>query len=147
MVSRVKAVNKNCQVAIQISSNPSNQKRLSDFTIMMEVPRNVLGETLTTQPVGGVYNASKRSVIWNVENLGPGQKFQLLAIFKLEETIEMYGESPSFPLIVRCISLHDHLSGIVVECEDEPNGFPADVNFKVGKRFRVAHTDRDSQHL
>jgi hypothetical protein len=146
----VKTVNTDCQVAIQISSNPSNEKDLSDFTIIMMVPQNVIGESLTTQPVGGIYNASKRSVIWCVSQLGSGEKFQLQAHFKLERSIESTKNGnrngvppPSFPILVRCQSLSSHLSGVDVECEDEPRGFPADVSTKVARRYRVLHKERD----
>ena len=143
--SRTKTNKKDCQVALQISSNPENEKSLSDFTIIMMVPKNAIGESLETQPVGGIYNASKRSVIWCVSHLGKGEKFQLHAQFKLDKTVEeMNGEKPSFPILVRCQSLYAHLSGIVVECEDEPKGFPADVNTKVARRFRVSHREREA---
>ena len=106
------------------------------------VPTNVIGETLVTQPVGGVYNPSRRSVIWCVSQLGAGEKFQLHANFRMEGKVK--GEKPSFPILVRCQSLYAHLSGIVVECEDEPKGFPADVNTKVARRFRVSHREREA---
>jgi hypothetical protein len=140
----VKVIKTDCRVAIQISSNPRNEKKISDFTIIMTVPDNVIGESLTTQPVGGTYNATKRNVIWCVSQLGSGQKFQLHAQFKLEKTVEEFNEAPSFPLLVRCQSLYTQLSGIIVECEDEPKGFPADVNTKVARRYRIAHEEQDA---
>ncbi len=133
-----------CHVALQISSNPSNEKRLSDFTIFMMVPDNVVGPSVTTQPVGGVYEEEKKSVIWCVSQLGSGEKFQLHAKFKMAKGggASKNGTKPSFPILVRCQSLYTHLSGISIECEDEPNSFPADVKTKVARRFRVAHKER-----
>jgi len=61
-----------CRVALQISSNPNNEANLTDLTIIMGVPDEVIGETLATQPAGGVWNESKRSVIWCVSELGDG---------------------------------------------------------------------------
>ena len=141
--SKVEAIGSDCQVTLQISSNPGNKRKLSDFTIIMAIPQNVFGDTLTTHPVGGIYNTEKNSVIWRVSQLGPGEKFQLVAKFKLDKSIDRFGKVPSFPVVVRCQSLYAHLSGIVVECEDEPRGFPADVNTKVARRFRVSHRERD----
>mmetsp|Transcript_578 Transcript_578/g.905 ORF Transcript_578/g.905 Transcript_578/m.905 type:complete len:627 (+) Transcript_578:20-1900(+) len=141
--SRVRTKYTDCQVAIQISSNPGNERNLSNLTIIMVVPRNVLGETLTTQPAGGFYDASKRSVIWCVPQLGAGEKFHLHSRLKLEKSVSTYGESPIFPIMVKCQSLYTHLSGIVVECQDEPKGFPANVDTQVGKRFCVTHRERD----
>ena len=139
---RVKTNNMACHVALQISSNPSNEKNLSDFTIFMMVPDHVIGPSVTTQPVGGVYDDEKKSVIWCVSQLGSGEKFQLHAKFKLEQSAQSLDETPSFPILVRCQSLYTHLSGVSIDCEDEPNGFPADVKTKVARRFRVAHKER-----
>ncbi len=143
MQSRIKISNKDCQIALQISSNPSNEKNLSDFTIIMMVPDNVIGESVRTEPVGGVYNVSKKSVIWCVSQLGSGEKFQLRAQFRMEKTVEKFGTSPSFPILVRCQSLYTQLSRIVVDCKDEPKGFPSDVKTKVARRFRVSHREKD----
>lgn len=107
------------------------------------VPANIIGDTLTTKPEGGVYNETKKSVIWCVSELGSGEKFQLQAQFKMEKTVDEFGQRPSFPILVRCTSVYSHLSGIVVECEDEPKAFPADVNTRVARRFRVSHRERD----
>lgn len=117
---------------------------MSDFTIIMMVPDNVIGESVITQPVGGVFNAAKKSVIWCVSQLGSGEKFQLHAQFKLDKPLEKFGQGPSFPILVRCQSLYTQLSGIEVDCEDEPKGFPADVQTKVARRFRVSHRERDN---
>ena len=72
------------RVALQISSNPHNEDNLTDLTIIMGVPTAVKGESLTTSPPGGVWNASKRSVIWCVSELGGGEKFQLQARFEID---------------------------------------------------------------
>mmetsp|Transcript_26176 Transcript_26176/g.32264 ORF Transcript_26176/g.32264 Transcript_26176/m.32264 type:complete len:266 (-) Transcript_26176:116-913(-) len=139
--SRVRTFLHDCRVALQVSSNPSNQKHLSDITIVMSIPLNVIGETLATQPEGGIFNSEKRSVIWCVSELGSGEKFQLQAQFKLHKTVEEYGEHPSFPISLRCQSLYTHFSGITLECGDIPNTFPADVKSKIARRFRISHKE------
>ena len=75
-------------MALQISSNPHNEDNLTDLTIIMGVPTVVRGESLTTSPPGGVWNALKRSVIWCVSELGGGEKFQLQARFETEPEAE-----------------------------------------------------------
>ena len=81
MQTRVRLEEAHWRVALQISSNPHNEDNLTDLTIIMGVPPIVKGETLTTSPPGGVWNASKRSVIWCVSELGGGEKFQLQSRF------------------------------------------------------------------
>merc|ERR1712032_293795 len=81
--TRVKVDRHQCRVALQISSNPHNEGSLTDLTIIMGVTTEICGETLITQPVGGVWNAAKRSVIWCVSELGDGEKFQLQAKFEM----------------------------------------------------------------
>ena len=83
----------------------------------MGVPPAVLGESLTTSPPGGVWNASKRSVIWCVSELGGGEKFQLQARFEIDPNSpeEDEDEMPKFPVLVRCQCMHAQLSDIEVD--------------------------------
>lgn len=130
-------------MALQISSNPHNEDSLTDLTIIMGVPPSVRGESLTTSPPGGVWNASKRSVIWCVSELGGGEKFQLQARFEVEPDAPDSGdEKPKFPVLVRCQCMYAQLSDIEVEVRDIPEVFPADINMKLGRRFRLSHRER-----
>ena len=66
----------------------------------MAVPPTVRGDSLVTSPPGGMWNSSKRSVLWCVSELGVGEKFQLQAQFKMvEREVE---EKLIFPVVVRC---------------------------------------------
>ena len=47
--TRVKLDDTYCRVALQISSNPNNEAKLVDLTIIMGIPEDVLGESLATQ--------------------------------------------------------------------------------------------------
>jgi hypothetical protein len=133
-----------CRVALQISSNPNNEASLTDLTIIMGVPDEVDGTSLVTQPAGGVWNDSKRSVIWCVSELGDGEKFQLQARFELVEafTYDPQSEKPMFPVLVRCQCLFAQLSGIELEVQDMPDVFPADIGMKLARRFRLVHRER-----
>jgi hypothetical protein len=133
-----------CRVALQISSNPANDDDLTDLTIIMGVPVEVKGETLTTQPTGGVWNAARRSVIWCVAELGDGEKFQLQAQFEIdEEKMSTLGdELPKFPVLVRCQCMYAQLSLIELEVADIPEVFPAEVTMKLARRFRLSHRER-----
>ena len=130
-----------CRVALQISSNPHNEGSLSDLTIIMGVANDIKGATLITQPAGGVWNSSKRSVIWCVSELGDGEKFQLQARFEMEPDSQP-SEVPKFPVLVRCQCMYAQLSDVEVEVEDLPSICPAEVAMKVARRFRLSHQER-----
>eukprot|EP00540_Astrosyne_radiata_P020141 CAMPEP_0116833190 /NCGR_PEP_ID=MMETSP0418-20121206/6303_1 /TAXON_ID=1158023 /ORGANISM="Astrosyne radiata, Strain 13vi08-1A" /LENGTH=580 /DNA_ID=CAMNT_0004462621 /DNA_START=73 /DNA_END=1815 /DNA_ORIENTATION=+ len=137
--TRVRVSGGFCRVALQISSNPANEDDLTDLTIIMGVPNEVRGETLTTSPHGGVWNAAKRSVIWCVAELGDGEKFQLQAQFEIEDVEQ---EKPKFPVLVRCQCMYAQLSDIELEVADIPEVFPAEVTMKLARRFRLSHRER-----
>jgi hypothetical protein len=129
-------------VALQVSSNPSNEKNLIELTILMSVPDNVVGESLTTQPEGGIWNSKKRSVMWCVKELGEGEKFVLQAQFSLIKTVEEYGKPPKFPVTVRCQSMSAQLSKVFIDCKDA-KGFPGDINTKTARRFRISQREQE----
>eukprot|EP00980_Cylindrotheca_fusiformis_P011927 scaffold2830_cov131-Cylindrotheca_fusiformis.AAC.48 len=131
------------RVALQISSNPHNEDSLTDLTVIMGVPSTVHGESLTTSPPGGVWNASKRSVIWCVSELGGGEKFQLQARFVIEQGDPVdEEEKPKFPVLVRCQCMYAQLSEVELDVRDIPEVFPAEVRMKLARRFRLSHRER-----
>lgn len=140
--TRVKVDGEYCRVALQISSNPNNESSLTDLTIIMGVPDEVRGETLVTQPAGGVWNESKRSVIWCVSELGSGEKFQLQGHFEMDRRYSSNDEKPKFPVLVRCQCLFAQLSDVELEVRELPDVFPADVAMKLARRFRLSHRER-----
>ena len=141
--TRVRSEDAYWRVALQISSNPNNKDSLTDLTIIMGVPTVVKGESLTTSPAGGVWNASKRSVIWCVSELGGGEKFQLQARFETyPDAGETADEKPKFPVLVRCQCMYTHLSDVEIEALDIPEVFPVDVKVKKTRRFRLSHRER-----
>lgn len=141
--TRVKVDNGFCRVALQISSNPHNEGSLTDLTIIMGVANEIKGESLVTQPAGGVWNASKRSVIWCVSELGDGEKFQLQARFEmdLDSAAAKDDDIPKFPVLVRCQCMYAQLSDVEVSVRDLPEQ-SAEVAMKVARRFRLSHQER-----
>lgn len=133
-----------CRVALQISSNPANEDDLTDLTIIMGVPLEVRGESMLTHPPGGVWNASKRSVVWCVAELGDGEKFQLQAQFEIldEKRAEAEIEKPKFPVLVRCQCMYAQLSDVELEVRDIPDVFNAEIAMKLARRFRLSHRER-----
>jgi hypothetical protein len=140
--TRVKVEGGYCRVALQISSNPNNEANLTDLTIIMGVPEELIGETLITQPAGGVWNEAKRSVIWCVSELGSGEKFQLQARFEADSSIDPEDEKPKFPVLVRCQCLFAQLSGVELDVKDISDRYPADLTMKLARRFRLSHRER-----
>uniref|UniRef100_A0A7S3L338 MHD domain-containing protein n=1 Tax=Amphora coffeiformis TaxID=265554 RepID=A0A7S3L338_9STRA len=142
--TRVKLDDTYCRVALQISSNPNNESKLVDLTIIMGVPEDIVGESLATQPAGGVWNSGKRCVTWCVEELGEGEKFQLQARFQVANNAKYdpNGEKPQFPVLVRCQCLFAQLSDVELEVRDIPDVAPADVTMKIARRFRLSHRER-----
>jgi hypothetical protein len=109
----------------------------------MGVPETVRGETLVTQPAGGVWEMSKSSVIWCVSELGSGEKFQLQARFEMQND-DLPTDDLNFPVIVRCQCLDVQLSGIEFDVKDNHEQFPAEVLLKVARRFRLAHREKSN---
>jgi len=145
--TRVRLEEQKWRVALQISSNPHNEDNLTDLTIIMGVPPAVRGESLTTSPPGGVWNASKRSVIWCVSELGGGEKFQLQARFEIDPNNAPNNEfeeeeKPKFPVLVRCQCMYAQLSDIEVDVRDMPQVAHADLKMKLTRRFRLSHRER-----
>jgi len=143
--TRVRLEESHWRVALQISSNPHNDDSLTDLTIIMGVPPEVNGESLTTSPPGGVWNDSKRSVIWCVSELGGGEKFQLQARFGIapNSPTEYDDEDrPKFPVLVRCQCMYAQLSDIEIDVGPAPQAISADVNMKLARRFRLSHRER-----
>jgi hypothetical protein len=138
--TRVRLEGSHLRVALQISSNPHNEDNLTDLTIIMGVPAGVRGESLTTSPAGGVWNASKRSVIWCVSELGGGEKFQLQARFEVVPDAPTDDETPKFPVLVRCQCMHNQLSDVEVDVQDEV--VSAEIKMKLARRFRLSHRER-----
>ncbi|KAL7522130.1 hypothetical protein ACHAWX_006820 [Stephanocyclus meneghinianus] len=147
--SRVRTQGKACRVALQISSNPQNSSDLIHLTIIMGVPKGVVrGDSLQCNPPGGTYNEAKSVVLWCVSELGGGEKFQLQAMFELEEkwlSPENEAELASkleFPVLARCQCSDVQLSDIALEVADMSDLYPAVISKNVVRRFRVSHKEK-----
>jgi len=143
--SRVRTQGKLCRVALQISSNPQNPSDLVHLTIIMGVPPGLNGESLKCNPPGGVWNQSKRVVLWCVSELGGGEKFQLQAIFEMSDDLLQSGVDPAerleFPVMSRCQCVGGQLSDVELDVSDV-DIFPAAVSKNLIRRFRVSHKEK-----
>ena len=110
----------------------------------MSVPEGVHGDSLQCNPPGGVWNETKRVVLWCVSELGGGEKFQLQSIFELDDELLISGEDLTkleFPVLARCQCSGAQLSDVALEVSDVSDLFPAEVSKNVVRRFRVSHKE------
>eukprot|EP00984_Skeletonema_dohrnii_P005960 scaffold2113_cov106-Skeletonema_dohrnii-CCMP3373.AAC.3 len=143
--SRVRTQGKLCRIALQISSNPQNPSDLVHLTVIMGVPPGLNGESLKCNPPGGVWNESKRVVLWCVSELGGGEKFQLQAILEMSDDLLQSGVDPAdrleFPVMARCQCVGGQLSDVALDVSDV-DMFPAAISKNVMQRFRVSHKEK-----
>ncbi len=140
--TRVRLEGYHWQVTLHISSNPHNEDNLTDLTVFMGVPPAVRGESLTTSPVGGVWNASKRSVMWRVSERGGGETFQLQARCEVDpDAPRTDDENPKFPVLVHCQCMFAQLSDVEVDVQGIPEIYAVDVRMKLARRYRLSHRE------
>jgi hypothetical protein len=144
-----------CKVALQISANPENKGTLTGMEILVSVPPSMNGETATTNPPAARWNAPKRCLEWAREELPPGSKFQIQALFAVPpstSTTTGTGNAapqqdqtpPEFPILVRCHCMYAQLSDIDVRLRSSDNGEdpPIDITMKIARRFRISHREK-----
>ncbi|KAK1738994.1 hypothetical protein QTG54_010310 [Skeletonema marinoi] len=126
-------------------SNPQNPSDLVHLTVIMGVPPGLNGESLKCNPPGGVWNESKRVVLWCVSELGGGEKFQLQAILEMSDDLLQSGVDPAdrleFPVMSRCQCVGGQLSDVALDVSDV-DMFPAAISKNVMQRFRVSHKEK-----
>jgi hypothetical protein len=119
----------------------------------MGVPKGIVkGQTLRCNPPGGTFNDQKSVVLWCVSELGGGEKFQLQAMFDLEDeyldaendadaTAELASKL-EFPVLARCQCSGAQLSDISLDVADIADHYPAEINWNIVRRFRVSHKEK-----
>ena len=111
----------------------------------MSVPDGVRGETLQCNPPGGVWNETKRVVLWCVSELGGGEKFQLQSIFEIDDSLlnneKEMAEELEFPVLARCQCTDALLTDVSFDVRDISDSFPAELSHTVARRFRVSHKE------
>jgi hypothetical protein len=90
---------------------------LSDVAILMVVPLDMNGESVTMSRQGGKWDAMKRTLVWKIAQLAPGETLDIQAQFQClpEPPIEGVGYqddmgisapgsggTSSFPVLARC---------------------------------------------
>lgn len=95
-----------CRVGIRIRANPQNNYTLTDIALLLIVPLEVDGEKVTMSRKGGIWDEMKRSLVWTIQQLAPGEVVDIQAQFKCIEGVPLapaIGElSSNFPVLARC---------------------------------------------
>jgi hypothetical protein len=107
----------------------------------MSVPNGLRGESLICNPPGGVWNETKRVVLWCVSELEGGEKFQLQSIFELEDE-SLDSNELEFPVLARCQCKGGQLSDVAMEVSNISDAYhPVEVSVSIARRFRVSHKE------
>mmetsp|Transcript_4693 Transcript_4693/g.11969 ORF Transcript_4693/g.11969 Transcript_4693/m.11969 type:complete len:988 (+) Transcript_4693:139-3102(+) len=110
--TKVHRKNNTCRVGIRIRANPQNAYVLTDAAVLMVVPFDMDGESVTMSRDGAIWDAMKRTLAWSITQLTPGETIDIQAQFKcLPEPIEgsylddLGTNTPSggsFPVLASC---------------------------------------------
>eukprot|EP00536_Pseudo-nitzschia_multiseries_P006514 jgi/Psemu1/324368/estExt_fgenesh1_pg.C_1390018 len=130
------------QIAIQVRSKLSNPDDLSEFAIAVFIPSQVNSDSVEIVTGDGEFDALKRCITWEKDNLLKGQSFMVSSKGVLEETLGalpgVAREELKFPVMLRCRS-KDQISSIQFEAV-EADGHRASIKSNVvGKSFRILH--------
>mmetsp|Transcript_9154 Transcript_9154/g.10670 ORF Transcript_9154/g.10670 Transcript_9154/m.10670 type:complete len:429 (-) Transcript_9154:3-1289(-) len=114
MLLKTKLHNRNnrCRLGIRIRANPQNSYVLTDIVILIICPLDVDGENVTMSRKGGAWDGMKRSIIWTIHKLDPGEIVDIQAQFKCiqEGGVPLQNNSVGFeslsslkfPVLARC---------------------------------------------
>ena len=93
----------NCRVGLRLRSNPQNQYVLTDIAVLMIVPLDMDGSSLSMSRKDGVWDEMKRSLTWTIQELAPGELIDIQAQFKVIEGVTSSADTASkFPVLARC---------------------------------------------
>lgn len=132
------------QIAIQVRSKLSNPDHLSDFSIVLFIPKELDGSSIEVITGDGEFDQWKRCITWEKKHLPKGQSFMVSAKCDIDGNHNIPGGSAGldellkFPVMLRCQS-KDQISSAhfkAVEANDHPASVSSSV---VGKSFRIVH--------
>ena len=100
--TKVQKNGRRCRVGIRVRANPKNQYALTRMAVLMVVPPDVDGETVTMSRAGGIWDEMKRTISWALEALNPGEVVDIQAQFACTTVGSAVTFSSKFPILVRC---------------------------------------------
>ena len=114
--TKVGVTNGHTRVGFKIRSNPHLDFVLRDVVIVLAVPPDVDGERSRLSRPGGSWEELKRTVVWRVDEIAPGEALEIQAQFPLVEPTS--SKTPRFPVLVRC-SYSTLFCGMEIETADQ----------------------------
>jgi len=129
-----------CEVAVQIRSNLNNMGSVNNITLAMAIPPTVIAKTLsiTSGPGDGEYDELKRIIRWQVKEIQQGSSIVLGAEVMVASSL-LLDELPKFPILLRCSSVEDTVSSVVVECQQLDEDHPVTLNVATYRSFQLLH--------
>lgn len=92
-----------CRLGVRIRANPQNTSALKDLVVLIIVPLGWDGNNVTMSRRGGIWNDLKRSLLWNIRTVDPGETIDIQAQFKTTNPERGASEeSQKFPVMARC---------------------------------------------
>lgn len=139
-VSRSGTHLEHCKVAVQIRTNLNNVGSIRNITVAMAVPPTVIGSTLSIDsgPGAGEYDDLKRTIRWQVEELQQGSSIVFGAEVLVASTL-LVDELPKFPILLRCNSVEDTVSSVIVDCQQLDENHPVTLSVTTQRSFQLLH--------
>jgi hypothetical protein len=133
--TQVKTIEDGCRVGIRIRANPSNRYALTQMAILMIVPPDVSGESVSMSRKGGIWDGMKRTISWTIRKVEPGETIGIQAQF---QTFNGVGSIvPKFPLLIRCDG-RSLFSGVKLDADfSDSESIP--VNMELVKCSRILY--------
>ena len=129
-----------CKVAVQIRTNLNNVGSIRNITLAMAVPPTVIGSTLSIDsgPGAGEYDDLKRTIRWQVDELQQGSSIVFGAEVLVASTL-LVDELPKFPILLRCNSVEDTVSSVIVDCQQLDENHPVTLSVTTQRSFQLLH--------
>ena len=129
-----------CKIAVQIRTNLNNVGSIRNITLAMAVPPTVIGSTLSIDsgPGAGEYDDLKRTIRWQVDELQQGSSIVFGAEVLVASTL-LVDELPKFPILLRCNSVEDTVSSVIVDCQQLDENHPVTLSVTTQRSFQLLH--------
>jgi len=138
--SRARFSNNTCRISVQVRSNLNNEGDLTDFSIALAMPPFVNANAVRVTKGDGTWDGLRRLVKWTKSNLPKGQSFAVGVEGEVLSPIgpEDHTENDPFPIMLRCKSSTEQLSGVEFDAFEVEN-HPATIAVKKFCSFRLLH--------
>jgi hypothetical protein len=139
-VSRSGSHLEHCKVAVQIRSNLNNTGSVNNITLALAIPPTVIAKSLSIAPGpgAGVYDELKRIIRWQVKEIQQGSSIVLGAEVMVASSL-LLDDLPNFPIMLRCSSVEDTVSSMVVECQQLDEDHPVTLSVTTHRSFQLLH--------